>query len=66
MAIDTRNKRASCIGVCLPVPGVLPNPDSTVDSNDRQMTAYTYAGIAAGAPVIGVLYGGLALTGVGT
>ena len=50
----------------LPVPSVLPNPDSTVDSNDRQMTAYTYAGIAAGAPVIGVLYGGLALTGVGT
>jgi hypothetical protein len=65
MAVDTRNKRASCIGVGLPVPSVLPNPDSTIDSNDRQMVTWLYAGIAADSPTFGVVFGSLALLGVG-
>lgn len=48
MAIDTRSRRASVLGVATPWLLVLPEPDNTVGSEDRQHVAYAYAGIAAG------------------
>lgn len=46
MAIDTRDKRSSAIGVGLPW-RVYPNPDSSLDQGDRQQTAFLYRGILA-------------------
>lgn len=40
---DTRNKRASSIGVDLAWLHIWPNPDGTIDVNDRQQTAYKYS-----------------------
>lgn len=49
MAIDTRNRRASCIGLDGPFRSVYPNPDGAISSGaDRQQVAYKYPGIAAG------------------
>jgi len=43
MAIGTRNRRAACIGLCLPVPSVFPNPDGSLDFvYDRMQMAYLY------------------------
>lgn len=42
MAMDTRNKRSSAIGITLPWRTALPAPDSTVDSLDWQETTYLY------------------------
>lgn len=69
MAIDSRNKRASCIG--LKAPNRLhawPNPDgSLANQSDRQHMAYCYAGVLTA--VIVTLFDGLTtsmrLTGVG-
>ena len=44
MPIDTRNKRASCIGIDLAWNRVFPNPDGTIDVNDRQQIGLKYAG----------------------
>lgn len=53
MAVDTRNKRASCLGHAQPWRVVLPNPDAAAeDQADRQQLAYCYPGILAGAPVV--------------
>jgi len=49
MAIDTRNKRASAIGIGLPFRAAYPAPDSTIDASDRLHVAFLYSGIAAGA-----------------
>ena len=46
MAIDTRDKRGSCLGLN---DIVLPNPDGTIDTADRLHAGYSYRGIAAGA-----------------
>ena len=45
MAIDTRNRRASCLGVGSPVPRVLPNPDGSIIMVDQQFLCYQYVGI---------------------
>lgn len=50
MAIDTRDRRASCVGLALAFRIVLPVADGGLDAGDRQHTAYTYRGIAAGVP----------------
>lgn len=51
MAIDTRNRRASCICFDLPHGRVYPNPDgSLANVADRQHMAGKYPGIAAAAP----------------
>lgn len=50
MAVDTRNKRASCLGLAFAAALVLPAPDGAIDAADRQQTAYCYAGIAAAPP----------------
>lgn len=47
MALDTRNKRSSAIGVSLPWRNMLPDPDGTTTQADRQAVAYLYAGILA-------------------
>ena len=48
MAVDTRDKRASVIGVSLPTVRLLPNPDATVAEADFEMIApMLYAGTQA-------------------
>lgn len=47
MAIDTRSKRASVLGVGLAVTLALPLADGSVDQPDRQHVAFTYAGLEA-------------------
>ena len=46
MALDTRNKRASAVGLALAWRMVLPHPDGTIATADRQQAALCYAGIA--------------------
>lgn len=49
MALDTRNKRASVIGLDAPYRAVYPNPDVGAEGqDDRQQIAYKYPGILAG------------------
>jgi hypothetical protein len=52
MAIDTRRKRSSVLGVGVAVALTLPLSDGTVGPADRAHVAYSYGGIAAGVPVI--------------
>ena len=47
MAIDTRDKRGSCIGIDS---SLLPNPDGSLNQGDRQQADYSYRGITAAAP----------------
>ena len=49
MAVDTRDKRASAIGL---IPWLLqgPTPDAAFSQADRQQIAFTYRGILATAP----------------
>ena len=42
MAVDTRNKRMSLIGLCSPVPAMLPDPDGTIAAVDRFMFLWLY------------------------
>lgn len=43
MAVDTRNRRMSLIGLGSPVPRVLPHPDGAFDTaNDRYMLVFLY------------------------
>lgn len=70
MAIDTRNKRGSCIGYAglFNRAHIWPNPDGSIASQaDRQHNAYVYPGILASALVVVADYGGsmMALMGVG-
>lgn len=52
-AINTREKRASCIGLILPCALVLPNPDMAAEGlADRQNVAALYSGILVGVVVI--------------
>lgn len=53
MAVDTRNKRMSMIGLASPVPRVLPNPDGAFTAPDRQQLLYEYSGIANVTPPVG-------------
>lgn len=45
MAVDTRNKRSSVLGIGLAAALVFPDPDGALAQADRQQAAYTYAGI---------------------
>lgn len=47
MAVDTRSKRASVLGIGLVAALTLPQPDATVGQADRQHVALSYAGVAA-------------------
>lgn len=53
MAVDTRDKRASVLGIGLAALLVLPAP-GTIDQPDRQQLAYSYRGLLASVPVVGV------------
>lgn len=55
MAVDTRDKRMSMLGLGSPIPRVLPNPDATIGDNDRFMFIYLYHGISLAGPGIGNL-----------
>lgn len=44
--MNTRNKRASALGIGLAALVVLPAPDSAITISDRQQTAFSYAGIS--------------------
>ncbi len=65
--LDTRQKRESGFGVCLPFTRVLPLVDgSDADSEDeRAHLAMNYNGIATGVSVGGITAGSLSLMGVG-
>ena len=48
--LDSRNKRASGLGIDLTWLHVYPNPDNDIDTvNDRQHSAYKYSGISSSA-----------------
>lgn len=52
MAVDTRDKRSSAIGVSLPWRGMYPLADGAAfNQEDRQHVAFAYRGILAGEPV---------------
>ncbi len=51
MAVDTRDKRASVLGLALAALVVLPQPAGAIDQADRQQVALCYRGILAGSPV---------------
>lgn len=51
MAIDTRAKRASVMGMGSPIPVMLPFPDGTIDQGDRQHFLELYSGILVAALV---------------
>ena len=53
MALDTRDKRASALGLGLAFLVVLPAPDGlALDQGDRQHVAARYRGIEAGAAIV--------------
>jgi hypothetical protein len=47
MAVDTRNKRASVLGLTLAALVILPAPNGSVTAPDRLQVSAGYAGIAA-------------------
>jgi hypothetical protein len=49
VVVNTRNKRASAIGVGLAALVVLPAPDASVDQPDSQHVTFCYSGISAAA-----------------
>lgn len=51
MAIDTANKRRSCLCLALPFRS-LPVPDATVDKPDRKSLGRCYNGIASTSPAL--------------
>lgn len=51
MAVDTRDKRMSMIGLAQPVPSMLPDPDGTISNMDQYMLLFLYHGIDVGAGV---------------
>lgn len=53
MAVDTRNKRASVLGIALAVTLTLPVADGAIAAADRQSLAYCYGGFT---PAISVTW----------
>ncbi len=51
MAIDSRNKRFSMIGLSNPTPSILATPDTTIAASDRALLLFLYAGLALAADV---------------
>lgn len=51
MAVDTRDKRASCIGYAYPSRICYPVTDSAIGQEDRQHVGYIYRGILVGFPL---------------
>lgn len=61
MAIDSRDKRGSIIGLGLVL--VLPLANSDIDQGDRQQTSHIYRGILAGTPIV-VLPGAIRVSAI--
>lgn len=57
MPIDSRNKRFSMMGLGQPVPSVLPDPDGSIDQQDRAMLLFLYHGIELAKPNNVVTFG---------
>jgi hypothetical protein len=56
MAVDTRDKRFSIMGLSQPVPSLYANPDGTIGTQDRAQLVFLYAGISlGGAPTTTVI-----------
>ena len=53
MALDSRSKRASSVGLGLLFVLAPPSPDGALAQGDRQHIAASYAGVLAAAPVLG-------------
>lgn len=53
MALDTRDSRGSAMSPGLAFGRVLPHPSGTVAQAARQIVAFLYAGILAGAAAVG-------------
>jgi hypothetical protein len=53
--IDTRDKRASVLGLTLAALVLLPRPDAAIDQGDRQQNTVCYRGILATPHVVFVL-----------
>lgn len=52
MAVDTRPKRASALGVTIPIVPTFPLADGNIANQaDRQHAAFSYIGILAESPV---------------
>jgi len=51
MAIDSRDKRFSIIGLSNPIPSNLANPDTAIASSDRALLLFLYAGLALAADI---------------
>lgn len=51
MAVDTRDKRASCLGLVYPSRAALPYRDGAISQADRQHLTWVYRGITAAAPI---------------
>jgi hypothetical protein len=56
VAVDTRDKRASVLGMGLPMGRVLPVRDGSVDEEDFEHVAYSYRGIQASAVVAPLIF----------
>lgn len=52
MAMDSRDKRGSALGVNLASPRVEQHPQSTIAQAGRQIAALVYSGILAAAPFV--------------
>lgn len=52
MAIDTRDKRGSCLGLVGSYRLIFPGADTVVDVGDRQQLGFSYRGILAQAPPV--------------
>jgi len=52
--LDSRSKRASSVNILLPVVLAPVLPDGAISQADRQHIAWSYSGIAAAGPVVGV------------
>ena len=51
MAIDSRDKRFSIMGLGQPALSVLPNPSGTIGTAAKAQLLYLYSGIALGSPL---------------
>ncbi len=53
MPLDSKEKRASAVGVSLPWRGALPTPDAAAETAaDREQVGNMYSGLAPAAPTI--------------
>jgi len=55
VAVDSRDKRFSMVGLGSPVPSVFPDPDNTISVYDRAQYLWLYAGLDISSAVTAVL-----------